>query len=109
MGNVEAVVGFCNCASREVNKSHRFGRRPTSSREVSAAGIGQCHVILDCRLHEARINCDYPLFVWRVLRLRGAGWPALPGTAHYRGGGRFVVSGREVSRRRLFRPDMLDG
>ncbi|NLW96607.1 MAG: flavin reductase family protein, partial [Xanthomonadaceae bacterium] len=34
--------------------------------------------------------------------------PALPRTVHYRGGGRFMVSGGEVSRRRLFRPDMLD-
>jgi hypothetical protein len=34
--------------------------------------------------------------------------PRLPRTVHYRGDGRFMVSGREVSRRRLFRPDMLE-
>ena len=33
--------------------------------------------------------------------------PRIPRTVHYRGDGRFMVAGREVSRRRLFRPDML--
>ena len=105
---LDAVVGIGNCSSREVDKFRRFGLTPTRSREVSAPGIGQCHAILECRLHEARITRDYPLFVWRVLRLRVAVSPALPRTVHYRGGGRFMVSGGEVSRRRLFRPDMLD-
>ena len=105
---LDAVVGIGNCSSGEVDKFRRFGLTPTRSREVSAPGIGQCHAILECRLHEARITSDYPLFVWRVLRLRVAVSPALPRTVHYRGGGRFMVSGGEVSRRRLFRPDMLD-
>jgi len=33
--------------------------------------------------------------------------PAVPKTVHYRGDGRFMLSGAEVSRRRLFKPEML--
>lgn len=105
---LDAVVGIGNCSSREVDKFERFGLTPTRSREVQAPSIGQCHASFECRLHESRITRDYPLFVWRVLRARTARTPALPRTGHYRGQGRFMVSGREVSRRRLFRPDMLE-
>ena len=104
---LDTVVRIGNCSSREVDKFRRCGLAPTRSREVAAPGSGQCHASLECRLHETRITRDYPLFVWRVLRLRAASSPALPRTVHYRGEGRFMVSGKEVSRRRLFRPDML--
>ena len=33
--------------------------------------------------------------------------PRFPKTVHYRGEGRFMISGKEVSYRRYFRPDML--
>lgn len=105
---VDTVVGIGNCSSCEVDKFERFGLTATPSREVAAPSIAQCHAIFECRLHETRITRDYPLFVWRVLRARAARSPALPRTVHYRGQGRFMVSGKEVSRRRLFRPDMLE-
>lgn len=105
---LDTVVRIGNCSSREGDKFARFGLEAEASREVSAPSIGQCHASFECRLHETRITRDYPLFVWRVLRARVASSPKWPRTVHYRGGGRFMVSGQEVSRRRLFRPDMLD-
>jgi len=82
-------------------------RGAQTSREVAAPSIGQCHASFECRLHETRITRDYPLFVWKVLHARVASSPKRPRTVHYRGEGRFMVSGDEVSRRRLFRPGML--
>lgn len=105
---LDAVVGIGNCSSVEGDKFERFGLTAAPSREVDAPSIGQCHASFECRLHETRITRDYPLFVWRVLRARAARSPALPRTVHYRGEGRFMLSGKEVSRRRLFRPDMLE-
>lgn len=105
---LDAVVGIGNCSSREGDKFERFGLRAAPSRQVAAPGIAQCHATFECALHETRITRDYPLFVWRVLRARAATKPAHPRTIHYRGEGRFMVSGREVSRRRLFRPEMLE-
>ncbi|TYT25782.1 flavin reductase family protein [Luteimonas viscosa] len=105
---LDVVVGIGNCSSREVDKFERFGLDAAPSRQVAAPGIAQCHATLECTLHETRITRDYPLFVWRVVAARAATSPKLPRTVHYRGEGRFMLSGDEVSRRRLFRPDMLE-
>ena len=105
---LDTVVGIGNCASRDVDKFAHFGLTATPSRDVTAPSIGECHASFECVLHETRITRDYPLFVWRVVHARVARSPKLPRTVHYRGDGQFMLSGEEVSRRRLFRPDMLD-
>ncbi|TWT20235.1 flavin reductase family protein [Luteimonas marina] len=107
-GLLDAVVGIGNCSSRDVDKFERFGLTAMRSHEVAAPSIAQCHASFECRLHETRITRDYPLFVWRVVHARVARSPKLPRTVHYRGDGRFMLSGDEVSRRRLFRPEMLE-
>ncbi|WP_024869474.1 flavin reductase family protein [Pseudoxanthomonas suwonensis] len=104
---LDTVVRIGNCSSAEVDKFGRFGLTALPAREVDAPMIGECHASFECRLHETRITADYPLFVWRVVRAHAATRPRWPRTLHYRGEGRFMVSGRELSRRRLFRPDML--
>ena len=104
---LDTVVRIGNCSSCDDDKFARFGLDAQASREVAAPSIGQCHASFECRLHETRITRDYPLFVWRVLHARVAPTPKWPRTVHYRGAGRFMVAGGEVSRRRLFRPDML--
>jgi len=104
---LDTVVGIGNCSSAEVDKFERFGLTAMPASEVDAPMIAECHACFECRLHETRITADYPLFVWRVVRVHVAASPAYPRTVHYRGEGRFMVAGREVSRRRLFRPDML--
>ena len=105
---LDTVVRIGNCSSTEQDKFERFGLTALPSREVAAPGITECHARFECRLHESRITADYPLFVWRIVAAHVAPSPRAPRTVHYRGDGRFMVSGREVSRRRLFRPDMLD-
>lgn len=105
---LDTVVRIGNCSSAEQDKFDRFGLTALPSREVDAPRIAECHAQFECRLHETRITADYPLFVWRVVHARVAASPRIPRTLHYRGDGRFMVSGREVSRRRLFRPDMLE-
>ena len=105
---LDVVVGIGNCSSRDGDKFARLGLTPAASREVDAPLVAECHAGFECRLHETRITTDYPLFIWRIVRAVAATTPKLPRTVHYRGDGRFMVSGREVSRRRLFRPEMLD-
>lgn len=105
---LDTVVGIGNCSSDEGDKFERFGLTPVPGTDVAAPGIAECHARFECRLHETRITADYPLFVWRVVAAHVASRPRWPRTVHYRGDGRFMVSGPTVSRRRLFRPDMLD-
>ena len=105
---LDTVVAIGNCSSDEGDKFERFGLTPVAGSAVDAPGIGECHARFECRLHETRITADYPLFVWRVVAAHVAPRPKWPRTVHYRGDGQFMVSGAAVSRRRLFRPDMLD-
>lgn len=105
---LDTVVAIGNCSSDEGDKFERFGLTPVAGSAVDAPGIGECHARFECRLHETRITADYPLFVWRVVAAHVAPRPKWPRTVHYRGDGQFMVSGQTVSRRRLFRPDMLD-
>jgi flavin reductase (DIM6/NTAB) family NADH-FMN oxidoreductase RutF len=105
---LDTVVRIGNCSSADVDKFECFGLTPVRAHEVGAPIIGECHAAFECRLHETRITKDYPLFVWRIVRAHAAASPRLPRTVHYRGEGRFMIAGREVSRRRLFRPDMLE-
>ena len=102
------MVRIGNCSSRDGDKFERFGLTAVPAREVDAPMVGDCHASFECRLHETRITAEYPLFVWRVVRAHAAVRPRWPATLHYRGEGRFMVAGRELSRRRLFRPDMLE-
>ncbi|PBS13116.1 flavin reductase [Lysobacteraceae bacterium NML93-0792] len=105
---LDTVVAIGNCSSDEGDKFERFGLTPVAGSAVDAPGIGECHARFECRLHETRITADYPLFVWRLVAAHVAPRPKWPRTVHYRGDGQFMVSGQTVSRRRLFRPDMLD-
>ena len=104
---LDTVVRIGNCSSVEGDKFERFALSASTSRMVGAPRIVECHAHFECRLHETRITAEYPLFVWRVVHARVATSPRIPRTMHYRGDGRFMLSGGEVSRRRLFRPDML--
>jgi hypothetical protein len=49
----------------------------------------------------------YNLFIFEVVKAHGATAPKRPQTLHYTGDGVFMVSGKVISRRSLFRPEML--
>jgi hypothetical protein len=42
-----------------------------------------------------------------VVKAHAARTPKYPKTIHYRGDGQFMVSGRALNLRKLFRPEML--
>jgi hypothetical protein len=49
----------------------------------------------------------YNLFIFEVVKAHVAGSPRHPQTPHYTGDGVFMVAGKIVSRKSLFRPGML--
>lgn len=75
--------------------------------ERSQPLIRECHANFECRLHDSRMATRYNLFIWKVVKAHVAMSPRYPATMHYRGEGVFMLSGRNVSRRRLFKPEML--
>lgn len=105
---LDTVVRIGNCSSTEADKFERFGLTAVDGSAVDAPGIGECHARFECELHKTRITADYPLFVWRVRAAHAVKRPRWPSTLHYRGDGVFKIGERNVSRRRLFRPDMLE-
>jgi flavin reductase (DIM6/NTAB) family NADH-FMN oxidoreductase RutF len=101
------AVGIGNCSGRDVDKFEAFGLTPVAADKVKAPQIAECHANLECRLHDARLVKTYDFFIWEVVKAHVATTPKRPRTIHYRGGGEFMVAGKTISLRRLFRPDML--
>ena len=77
------------------------------SKKVSAPLIAECYANFECRLVDASLIRKYSLFVFKVVKTHAAVVPRFPRTIHYRGEGRFMVSGKEVDYARYFKPEML--
>jgi flavin reductase (DIM6/NTAB) family NADH-FMN oxidoreductase RutF len=104
---VDTVVGIGNCSGADTDKFAAFGLTAVAADIVAAPLIAECYASFECRLADARPNPSHPLFVWEVVKAHVARRPKLPETLHYRGDGQFMVSGREISRRAGFNPEML--
>jgi len=106
-GLVDTVVGIGNTTGAEVDKFQHFGLTPEKSARVAAPGIRECHAAFECRLHDDAMVERYNFFIFEIVKARAATRPKHPETLHYTGDGVFMVAGRIISRRRLFKPEML--
>ena len=104
---IDTVVDIGNCSGAQVDKFAKFGLTAMPATHVSAPLIGECYANFECKLFESRNTAQYNLFVWEVVKAHVAVSPKLPETVHYRGDGAFMVSGKEISRRGRFKPEML--
>jgi flavin reductase (DIM6/NTAB) family NADH-FMN oxidoreductase RutF len=104
---LDTAVRIGNTTGAEIDKFSEFGLTPARASKVSAPLIAECYANFECRLRDARLVKRYSLFVWEVVKAHAATSPKYPTTFHYRGDGVFMVSGRNISRRRLFKPEML--
>ncbi|NJO53584.1 MAG: flavin reductase family protein [Bacteroidales bacterium] len=104
---VDTVVGIGNTTGTEIDKFAHFGLTPEPALRVSAPLIKECHADFECRLVDDCLVDKYNFFIFEVVKARVAGRPKHPETLHYLGGGEFMVSGRIISRRSKFRPEML--
>lgn len=103
----DEVVGIGNCSGASVDKFAKFGLTAEPAEKVGAPLIRECHAGFECRLVEDALVETYNFFVFEVVKAHVAPEPAHPKTLHYTGDGMFVVSGRVIDRRKLFRPGML--
>ena len=104
---LDTVVRIGNCSGADVDKFAEFGIEREPARHVTAPLLPQCHAQLECRIHDDAMVAQYDLFILEVLRIRAAVSPKEPEFVHYLGDGQFMLSGKRVSRKRLFRPEML--
>jgi flavin reductase (DIM6/NTAB) family NADH-FMN oxidoreductase RutF len=91
-----AVAGCGNTSGRRVDKFARFGLTAVPASRVAAPLVAECYANLECKVVDARMVAKYDLFILEVL----AAWidPSRkrPETIHHRGGGLFMVAGREI-------------
>jgi len=104
---LDTAIAIGNSTGAEIDKFSAFGLTPVAAKKVSAPLVAECFASFECRLRDARLVRRYSLFVWEVVKAHVAVSPKSPRTFHYRGGGIFMLSGRNVTRRRLFKPEML--
>ncbi len=103
----DEVVGIGNCHGSEADKFERFGLTAEPAERVAAPLVAECVANFGCRLADDALVDRYNFFIWEVVSARVAVSPRHPQTLHYTGDGVFMVSGKIISRRGLFRPEML--
>jgi flavin reductase (DIM6/NTAB) family NADH-FMN oxidoreductase RutF len=101
------VVKIGNTTGAEIDKFETFHLTPEPASEVSAPLIKECYANFECRLIDSSWIKKYSIFVFEVVKAHVAVRPGNPTTIHYRGDGEFMVSGRTLNLRKLFKPEML--
>jgi flavin reductase (DIM6/NTAB) family NADH-FMN oxidoreductase RutF len=103
----DTVVRIGNSSGATVDKFQAFGLTAEKAQKVEAPLVGECHANFECRIHDDALVDKYNFFIFEVVKAHVASSPKHPETLHYTGDGVFMVSGRIIHRRALFRPGML--
>ena len=104
----DIVVGVGNTTGSQIDKFEEFGLTAQPATHVKAPLIAECQANFECRLVDDTLVDKYNFFIFEVVKAHVARSPKHPETLHYTGDGVFMVSGKIISRRRLFRPELLD-
>lgn len=103
----DKVVGIGNCSGAATDKFKRFRLTAEPAERVKAPLIRQCHASFECRLHDDAMIDRYDVFIFEIVKAHVAPEPDHPKTLHYTGDGVFMLAGRIIDRKSLFRPGML--
>jgi flavin reductase (DIM6/NTAB) family NADH-FMN oxidoreductase RutF len=103
----DIVVGVGNTSGAEIDKFAHFGLTAQKAQHVKAPLIAECHANFECELADDSLVDKYNFFIFEVVKAHVARSPKHPQTLHYTGAGVFMVSGKIISRRKQFRPEML--
>ena len=103
----KTVARIGNCSGAEIDKFKKFKLTAVEAAEVKAPLIAECYANLECKLADGRLRDKYNFFIFEVVKAHAPTTPKYPKTIHYRGDGMFMVAGRSLNLRRLFRPGML--
>ena len=104
---IRQAISIGNSSGAEIDKFEEFDLTPVGAEKVGAPLIKECYANFECRVVDAGLVPKYSFFVMEVVKAHVATSPGYPQTFHYRGDGVFMVSGRNVSFRRLFKPENL--
>jgi flavin reductase (DIM6/NTAB) family NADH-FMN oxidoreductase RutF len=105
---IKTVIGIGTSHGPFPDKFETFGLTASEAEKVGAPLINECYANFECRLIDLSLIKKYSLFVFEVVKAHKAISPRYPETVHYRGGGVFMISGKNSSYRRLFKPEDLE-
>ena len=101
------VVGVGNTTGEKIDKFAKFKLTRVDAEKVEAPLIKECYANFECKVIDATLVQKYSFFIMEIVKAHVAVSPKVPRTIHYRGDGQFMVSGREVSFRKMFRPENM--
>lgn len=105
---LDTVIAIGNChGSKRFDKFEQFKLTPKKAHKVGAPLIAECYAHFECKLIDTSLIKKYSLFVLEVVKAQAATRPKYPTTVHYRGDGVFMISGKNVDRKRAFRSENL--
>lgn len=104
---VDSVVRVGNSSGAQVDKFAAYGLATAQASIVRAPLVTACHAHFECLLREEALVERYNFFIFEVVKAHVAPSPRHPRTLHYTGDGAFMVAGKVISRRAMFRPNML--
>ena len=104
---VKQAIGIGNTSGAEVDKFDKFKLTPLEGDRVKAPLIKECYANFECKVVDTSLLSKYSFFILEVVKAHAATSPKYPRTFHYRGDGVFMVSGRNVSFRPMFKPENL--
>jgi flavin reductase (DIM6/NTAB) family NADH-FMN oxidoreductase RutF len=104
---IDTVVKIGNSTGGEIDKFETFGLTKVPAAMVNAPMIGECYANFECKLADGSKIAKYNLFIWEVVKAHVSPSPKRPKTIHYKGQGEFRIAGETISRRRMFRPEIL--
>ena len=105
---INTVIDIGNTHGGDIDKFEAFGLTAVDAMKVGAPMIAECFANFECKLVDTRLINRYSLFVFEVVRAHVATSPRYPTTVHYRGEGVFMISGRNASHRKRFKPENLN-
>jgi len=103
----DTVVKIGNSSGAQIDKFAQFSLTAAPAEKIGAPLIQECHASFECRIHDDALVEKYNFFIFEVVKAHVAETPAHPETLHYTGDGVFMVAGKIISRRGLFKPEML--
>ena len=104
---VKQAIGIGNTSGADVDKFDKFKLTPLEGDRVKAPLIKECYANFECKVVDTSVLNKYSFFILEVVKAHAATSPKYPRTFHYRDDGVFMVSGRNVSFRPMFKPENL--
>lgn len=104
---LDQTIKVGNSTGAEIDKFGEFGFTAQPAKRIKSPLIAECYANLECKVIDTKMVKEYSFFILQVVEAHVAISPKYPKTFHYRGNGEFMLSGENISRRRLFKPEML--